>query len=232
MNLKGVLFLLSCSIGLLIFLPIWWFIFLITTFIFRKTIHPSSVARPFFKSLYSLLQIKVDYHRPPNLDTGIILCNHQSMLDIGLVLAWIKPVSFLAKIELFKIPILNWALKFTKTLPVYRGQRDKNTRLELQLKNNIQIGTSYCVFPEGTRSNTQDILPFKTGIFRIAKNIQAPIHLFKIEYANNLNPNKSFKIYPGTIILTYINTINSQEYQEWDENTLKKRVASFYTLNS
>jgi 1-acyl-sn-glycerol-3-phosphate acyltransferase len=164
MNFRGLLFLFFCTIGLLFLFPIWWIAHPLITIVLQRKFHQAIIAKPFFKGLYFLLGIKVKFYTPENLATGIILCNHQSILDIGLILGWIKPVSFIAKSELFSIPLFKQALQFTKTLPVHRGQREKNTQLETQLKENIQMGMDYCVFPEGTRSNDSQILPFKSGI--------------------------------------------------------------------
>jgi 1-acyl-sn-glycerol-3-phosphate acyltransferase len=100
----------------------------------------------------------------------ILVSNHQSFLDIPLILGYIpKNVAFVAKKELFKIPVLGWQLTNMGHIKMDR----QNARAALQqlatlketIKNN---GKSFIFFPEGTRSTDGKILPFKTGAFKLA----------------------------------------------------------------
>lgn len=86
----------------------------------------------------------------------VLVANHASYLDpICLGLALRRPISFMAKEELFNYPILKQALLRLNTLSIRRGHSDRQAiRLALEvLRQNKVIG----MFPQGTRVKTQDI---------------------------------------------------------------------------
>jgi 1-acyl-sn-glycerol-3-phosphate acyltransferase len=104
----------------------------------------------------------------------ILVCNHVSYWDPVLVgCAMPRKVRFMAKAELFSIPVFGKILKLLGAFPIKRGQSDRTalrTALRL-LKENEVIG----VFPEGTRSKTGKLIPFKSGVNMLAYKAQCPI---------------------------------------------------------
>ncbi|MGI6684835.1 MAG: lysophospholipid acyltransferase family protein [Bacillota bacterium] len=104
----------------------------------------------------------------------ILVCNHVSYWDPVLVgCAMTREVRFMAKSELFSIPILNKILQVVGAFPIRRGHSDRTAlrRAIKLLKDNEVIG----VFPEGTRSKTGELLPFKSGINMLAYKTKCPI---------------------------------------------------------
>ncbi len=106
----------------------------------------------------------------------IVCCNHISMIDpVYLLLAFRRPIYFMAKDELFKNPILSFILKrLFGVFPVNRGRGDTgavSTSL-LILENGQLLG----IFPEGTRSKDGKLGPAKSGTVLIAAKAQAPIY--------------------------------------------------------
>ncbi|MCR4430656.1 MAG: 1-acyl-sn-glycerol-3-phosphate acyltransferase [Tepidanaerobacteraceae bacterium] len=102
----------------------------------------------------------------PEKGPVIVYSNHRSMWDpviIGCILK--RPVYFMAKEELFKIPILGFILKNINAFPVKRGSADRNAikRCIQVLKENKVLG----IFPEGTRSRTGVLLDPEPGIAMI-----------------------------------------------------------------
>lgn len=98
----------------------------------------------------------------------VLLCaNHIHVLDPPLIGVSIKrPVTFMAKAELFKIPLIAAYLKKLKGFPVKRGAPDKAAiRTSLQVLKN---GDAFVIFPEGTRSKTGELGPAFTGAGFIA----------------------------------------------------------------
>lgn len=88
---------------------------------------------------------------------GVLLCtNHISNLDPPVVgVACPRPVSFMAKEELFHAPVLKWILPHIKAFPVKRGMSDRNAlRTGLKL---MKEGHVLGLFPEGTRSKTGEV---------------------------------------------------------------------------
>lgn len=104
----------------------------------------------------------------------IVVCNHVSYWDPVLVgCALSRPVHFMAKAELFSIPVFGNILKKLGAFPIKRGQSDRSAlRTAINL---LRQGKVIGVFPEGTRSTTSNLLPFKTGITMIAYKAGCPI---------------------------------------------------------
>jgi len=104
----------------------------------------------------------------------ILAANHLSVLDPIVIGAGIRrPVSFLARSELFRLPFLSRLLPRLYAIPVERGQSDLSA-----IKGAIRAlerGMAFGIFPEGTRSRTGKLQPFKTGVAAIALRTGSPV---------------------------------------------------------
>lgn len=100
----------------------------------------------------------------------VVTSNHQSSFDImAHFLALPVPIRFLAKKELFGLPLLGWALKRLHMVPVDRSAgQTVYEEIEQNAAATIAKGKSIIVYPEGTRTKTGDLLPFRKGAFFIA----------------------------------------------------------------
>ncbi len=110
----------------------------------------------------------------PEKGPVIFCCNHISNLDPPLLaISTKRKVHFMAKAELFRIPILGGLLQRLGTFPVKRGAGDRQA-----LKKAIQLlkdGHTVGIFPEGTRSKTGEMGQFHVGAALIALKGRAPI---------------------------------------------------------
>jgi len=99
----------------------------------------------------------------------IFVSNHQGAMDILILLAYL-PVyfRFVVKKELFKIPFFGWYLKKTDYLSVDRGVGEKAHKMFSKAENVLSSGGNILIFPEGTRSLTGEIQPFKRGSLLLA----------------------------------------------------------------
>lgn len=96
--------------------------------------------------------------------------NHTSNLDIPVILGRL-PVSvrFLAKKELFRVPVLGGAMRAIHMIETDRSAgRSAHRAINDQVARVVDAGLSLTIFPEGTRSKDAEMLPFKKGAFRIA----------------------------------------------------------------
>jgi 1-acyl-sn-glycerol-3-phosphate acyltransferase len=106
----------------------------------------------------------------------IFMCNHQSALDIHVLLAYLPfSFKFIAKKSLFLIPFLGWAMKRAGHISLDRENPRKALKAMDEAAKRIQAGTNILVFPEGTRSVDGNLLPFKTGVFSLAMKARVPI---------------------------------------------------------
>jgi len=109
-------------------------------------------------------------------DGGVILCcNHRSNNDaIVLAITQKRPITFMAKEEIFKIPLLGFLLRKIAAFPVKRGTGDIGAiRTAVEVLNS---GRMLSIFPEGTRNKTKEkLIEFKAGAVLIAYKAHAQI---------------------------------------------------------
>ena len=165
---------------------------LLATFFDRSGSSYHRVARLWSKVslLAAGVKVKVDgaEHIPRNRSI-IFMGNHQSNFDI-LSLFQAIPVRFnwLAKEELFRTPLLGRSMRAAGYIPVNRGDgRDSLRSLDMAARL-VSSGTSIAIFPEGTRSNDGNLLPFKRGGFVLAAKAGVPIVPFSINGSMRINP--------------------------------------------
>jgi 1-acyl-sn-glycerol-3-phosphate acyltransferase len=114
-------------------------------------------------------------HVPPG--RAVVFCsNHQSNIDPPLLFKALHPrTHILYKHEIDQIPVLARAFRMGGFIPIDRRNRDASMRSIEAGAASIRAGNSFLIFPEGTRSKTDDLLPFKKGGFIMAIKAGAPI---------------------------------------------------------
>lgn len=144
-------------------------------------------------------QDKVPRHGPV-----VFMGNHQGNFDIlTLFLAIPRQFSWLAKEELFRIPIFGHSMARAGYIPIDRGDGRQALRSLDSAAKIVKEGNSVVVFPEGTRSEGSDLLPFKRGGFLLAEKAQVPIVPFSINGSREINPPRTGRLKPGTIRLIF-----------------------------
>ncbi len=161
------------------------------------------VARLWARMLLLLGDTKVKVIGPENILFGkpqIFMANHQSDFDILIALAHI-PVQFrwIAKKELFAIPIFGAAMRSAGYIEIDRSNREKAIRSIDEAALRIRSGKSVMTFPEGTRSRDGHIKAFKQGAFHLAIQSGVPIIPVTIIGSGRIMPKRSLRIKPGQI---------------------------------
>ncbi len=110
-------------------------------------------------------------------DRAVVFCsNHQSNVDPPVLFrALHRRLHILYKAELGKLPIFGTAIRAGGFIPVPRDQKEAAIEAIDMAAASIRSGNSFLIFPEGTRSRTEELLPFKKGGFIMAIKAQAPI---------------------------------------------------------
>ena len=107
---------------------------------------------------------------PPSEHGVLVVCNHFGVLD-PLVLATALPVAFVGKAEIKKWPFLGWVAATHGLIFVERERPTKVSSFTQRLHRRFRSGVDVLVFPEGTTSPDEKVLPFKTGAFAaVAEN--------------------------------------------------------------
>jgi 1-acyl-sn-glycerol-3-phosphate acyltransferase len=105
----------------------------------------------------------------------VVVSNHESFADILLIshLPW--EMKWLSKAELFRIPVMGWMMWLAGDVPVKRGFGPSAVEAMERCRETLRKRVSVMIFPEGTRSKTSELLPFKDGAFRLAIEAGVPI---------------------------------------------------------
>ena len=143
----------------------------------------------------------------------VYAANHRSAMDI-FVLAAILPGKFMwvAKESIFKIPIIGQVLARLGSVPVDRSNVQKTMRSLNLAAARVRGGLSVIIFPEGTRAETPEILPFKKGVFVMAFKAGQPIVPVSISGTRAIQPRGSFRVSPGPVKVVISKPIDPQDF--------------------
>ncbi len=165
--------------SMLIWLPIMGFIRLVTFrsdpgrywvgLFFRKIAVTMATLNPLWK--FRISGVMPENPRRP----FVAVSNHESFVDILLISHLHWEMKWLSKAELFKIPVLGWLMRLAGDIPVQRGTARSAIAAMNRCKEILKDNVSVIIFPEGTRSETDELLPFKDGASRLAIDAQVPI---------------------------------------------------------
>ncbi len=141
--------------------------------------------------------------------------NHQGNFDImSLTLAIPRLFAWVAKEELFKVPLFGAAMRRAGYIPLDRSDGRKALKSMKQAAARIASGTSVVIFPEGTRTKDGSLLPFKRGAFMLAVKAGVPIVPFTINGSRAINPRNRMELRPGTISVSFAPPIEAAGLSE------------------
>ncbi len=128
-------------------------------------------------NLSPIWKFRVEGTPPPdaNRRAFVVVANHASDADPFLLsfLPW--DMRWIAKKELFDLPVLGSLMRYGGDIPLVRGSKEGARATMEEAKRTLQGGMSVMIFPEGTRSRDGNLLPFKDGAFRLALDAGVPI---------------------------------------------------------
>jgi 1-acyl-sn-glycerol-3-phosphate acyltransferase len=137
----------------------------------------------------------------------LLMSNHQGALDIRVLLAGLPiPFKFIAKRELFRIPVFGWAIRKAGYISIDRQNPREALKAIEEAVRRMNDGTTVLIFPEGTRSNDSRLLPFKKGAFSLASRAEVPILPLAIIGSHDLQPSGSDFAVPkrtGTVTIRF-----------------------------
>ncbi|MGH9729873.1 MAG: lysophospholipid acyltransferase family protein [Candidatus Acidiferrales bacterium] len=162
-----------------------------------------------------------------NIPPGVCIfaANHVSNVDPPAALIAIpRRISFLAKREVFNVPIVGTALRLGKIVAVDRSDRDAAIASIDQAVQFLTEGISFVVFPEGTRSKDGQLKPFKKGTFVMAIQGRVPVVPVSILGSRERMPKGTLATIPGEILIRFAPAIDSTAYTMEERELLLARV--------
>ena len=188
------------------------------------------IARIWGRGILSVSRVRVSVKGLSQINPArsyIYMSNHQSNFDIPVLLAYL-PVQFrwLAKAELFKIPIFSRAMRGAGYVRIDRFNRESAIESIKEAAAKMKDGVSVMIFPEGTRSHDGSIRPFKKGGFVMAVDTGVPIVPVILRGTRPIMDKSSWRINAGNVSLQIEKPIDSTGYTRETKDDLIETVRS------
>ncbi|MDL2227595.1 1-acyl-sn-glycerol-3-phosphate acyltransferase [Odoribacter sp. OttesenSCG-928-L07] len=167
----------------------------------------------------------INYYKETFDKQGIIISNHQSHLDLIIIMMLNPKIIILTNEWVWKSPFYGILIRYADYLPIHNGIEDNVDKL----RHLYNAGYSIMVFPEGTRSEDCSILRFHKGAFYLAEQLKADIIPILIHGAGHTLPKSELLLRKGKITVEILNRIYSanQEYgKDYTERT--KSIRKMY----
>lgn len=186
----------------------------------------------FGRAAFRLLGVKVYVcGKKPDINRNyVVVCNHQSILDIPLILGYVGPTPFIAKKELGKFPVINLYLKYLGSELIDRGNVRQTALVIREVMKKLNQEYHFIIFPEGTRSPDGEVHSFKPRSLEIAYKSKVPILPVSI-WGNHLVIPKHKLTVQGNKTGIFINKLvnpedfsSEEEMRIYVENIIKEGV--------
>lgn len=190
-----------------------------------------SLARFWARSLFFLAGIRIlrpEGNRFPDGGPYMIMANHRSYLDPPLLISEAPYfLRFLTKRELFFVPIFGWTLFAMGQIPIDRKRKERAITSLKRARRLLKVtGIGILAFPEGTRSRSEELLPFKKGAFVFAIENSLPIVPVWIAGTRACLPKGSWRIRKGKVAYVIGEPIPTSSYRYEQREELMERVRS------
>jgi 1-acyl-sn-glycerol-3-phosphate acyltransferase len=180
-------------------------------------------------SRFSRVKVTVEgLENLPKNGSFVLAANHQSAADILILLAYLPCYfKFVAKRELFKVPLFGTYLRLAGYIPIDRQSNLKAHKTLYDTSKLIRAGDSVLIFPEGTRTRNGKLGPFKRGSLVIAQQAGVPIVPVAICGSFSIMP-KGTRIINPTHVRLSIGEPIPVEHHNMDEilNRVRSKILS------
>ncbi len=154
----------------------------------------------------------------------VVVSNHESFADILLIshLPW--EMKWLSKAELFRLPVMGWLMRLAGDIPLKRGFGPSTIEAIAKCREALANRVSVMIFPEGTRSATPELLPFKDGAFRLAIDAAVPILPLVVHGTSTALPKHDWRFGRSTAVVKVLAPVETTGLSADDVPALKERV--------
>jgi 1-acyl-sn-glycerol-3-phosphate acyltransferase len=192
-----------------------------------RTVH--SIGAFWSRVVLALSGVRVDVRGAENIPSGrpvIFVSNHQGAFDIPALQAFL-PVQFrwVAKKSLFRIPVIGWSMSLAGYVGIDRDNPAEAMKNMEEASEKIRKGTSVLVFPEGTRSGSGRLLPFKRGAFVLARKSGVPVVPVAIDGTSGIMRRGGFLIRPSKVRIKIGRPLDAGPLDEKElRNRMKREI--------
>lgn len=186
-----------------------------------------NVATVWIRGILKIFEVNLVVTGREHLDPGcnyVVMANHRSLLDpVSMGVAMLPRVSrWVSKKELRRVPILGKALELTGQIFIDRG--DRSSALSSLNQHASDRDAMICFFPEGHRSSTLELLPFKKGAAAFAISSKMWVLPIAVSGSQRVLPNHSIISTPGTIRVALGKPIDTTGMTDEDRGPLTERL--------
>jgi 1-acyl-sn-glycerol-3-phosphate acyltransferase len=177
-------------------------------------------------------RIRIEVEGQQNIPSrpAVFMSNHVSNLDPPIIFPYLPFRSaFFLKRSLMRIPIVGLGMRLANFVPVDRDGRPESAKESvLAARKAMDLGVNIMTFPEGTRSRTGQMLPFKKGAFYLAMESGAPVVPISIWGSEQMMTKGSLRIKPGLAHINFHPALYPEEFQNREDlmEAVRKAIAS------
>lgn len=186
------------------------------------------MCRTWLGTFLPLFGIRIEVSGQDNLQERrtVFVSNHQSWLDITIMMLRVRFPAFLAKKEIESWPWFGGAMRTLRCVFVDRSDRRSRGKVGQQVHERMGHGVDFCIFAEGTRSLDGALQPFQGGAFRIAIDARALVTPVVIDETWWILNKKSFRLFPGLMRVRILPPIDTNLPENQNPKILLERVRS------
>jgi 1-acyl-sn-glycerol-3-phosphate acyltransferase len=137
----------------------------------------------------------------------VVIANHESFADMLILCLLPWEMKWLSKVEIMWVPILGWLMWAARDVGVKRGRAASAKLAMAACAERLAGRVSIIIFPEGTRSPRQELLPFKDGAFRLAIDTGVPILPVAIHGTRHAIARHDWRINPADAVVEVLDPI-------------------------
>ena len=226
-------FLVLSSVALFPFAVLTWAV----TVLFDRRLVVLHLFTCFWASLYTWVNpqwpVKIEGREKidPNA-TYVMVANHLSLLDILVLFRIFRHFKWVSKIENFRIPFIGWNMTLNRYVKLRRGDGESVRRMMAACEQTLRSGSSIMMFPEGTRSKTGVLQPFKTGAFELALRTNLPLLPIVLSGTSEILPKKGFVLRGRhSIGITVLDPIPPDRFHGLDAKALAEHTREIFVAH-
>lgn len=184
---------------------------------------PARVSRKVIEKSKSTVTVIGEENMPS--EPVLIVANHQGIFDILVLLGYLdKPVGFIAKKEIKKIPIINKWMEQLNCVFIDRSNRRAAIKVIDDGIASLKAGQSMVIFPEGTRSKSEKVNSFKSGSLRLGTRASVPIVPVSINGTYKMLEENEGKVKGAHVKLVISEPIYPEHYETLKHNELAEQL--------